>query len=70
MRRHGVARYIRLLLATLGASLGILFAIWGMNLIASRLPDGIPRLQEAQVDMPALVFTLAVSLVMLAFFGS
>ena len=57
------------LLATLGASLGILFAIWGMNLIASRLPDGIPRLQEAQVDMPALVFTLAVSLVTSLLFG-
>ena len=56
-------------LATLGTALGILLAFWGMSFIASRLPDGIPRLQEAQVDAPALVFTLAVSLLTGLLFG-
>ena len=57
------------LLAALGTALGILLAFWGISLIASRLPDGIPRLQEAQVDAPALVFTLAVSLLTSLLFG-
>jgi putative ABC transport system permease protein len=57
------------LLAALGAALGILLALWGMNLIASQLPDGVPRLQEAQVDAPVLVFSLAVSLLTGLLFG-
>ena len=35
------------LLAALGAALGILLAFWGTSFIASQLPFGIPRLQEA-----------------------
>jgi putative ABC transport system permease protein len=58
-----------LLLAALGAALGILLALWGTSLIASQLPEGIPRLQEANVDAPVLVFTLAVSLVTGLLFG-
>jgi predicted permease len=58
-----------LLLAALGALLGILLAFWGTSFIASQLPDGIPRLQEAQVDAPVLVFTLAVSLLTGLLFG-
>jgi predicted permease len=57
------------LLAALGAGLGILLAFWGTSFIASQLPDGIPRLQEAQVDAPVLVFTLAVSLLTGLLFG-
>jgi predicted permease len=57
------------LLAALGAALGILLAFWGTSFIASQLPDGIPRLQEAQVDASVLVFTLAVSLLTGLFFG-
>jgi putative ABC transport system permease protein len=50
------------LLSALGAALGILLAFWGTSLIISQVPDGIPRLHEARVDAPVLVFTLAVSL--------
>jgi putative ABC transport system permease protein len=57
------------LLAALGAALGILLAFWGTSFIAAQLPDGIPRLQEAQVDAPVLVFTLAVSLLTGLLFG-
>jgi putative ABC transport system permease protein len=57
------------LLAALGAAFGILLAHWGTSLIAGHLPDGIPRLQEAEVDAPALVFTLAVSLLTGLLFG-
>ena len=57
------------LLAALGAALGILLALWGTSFIASQLPVGIPRLQEAQVDAPVLVFTLALSLLTGLLFG-
>jgi len=58
-----------MLLAALGAALGILLAFWGTSLIAAQLPDGIPRLQEAKVDTPVLGFTLAVSLLTGLLFG-
>jgi putative ABC transport system permease protein len=57
------------LLAALGALLGILLAFWGTSLIAAQLPDGIPRLQEARVDVPVLLFTLTVSLLTGLLFG-
>jgi putative ABC transport system permease protein len=57
------------LLAALGATLGILLAFWGTSLIAAQLPEGIPRLQEARVDAPVLLFTLLVSLLTGLLFG-
>jgi len=58
-----------LLLAASGAALGILLAFWGTSFITAQLPDGIPRLQEARVDAPVLIFTLAVSLLTGLLFG-
>ena len=58
-----------LLLAALGATLGIVLAFWCTSLIASQLPDGIPRLQEANVDAGVLIFTLAISLLTGLLFG-
>ena len=58
-----------ILLAALGTGLGILLAFWGTGFIASQLPDGIPRLREAQVDAPVLVFTLVVSMLTGLLFG-
>jgi predicted permease len=58
-----------LLLASIGALLGILLAHWGASLIASQLPGSIPRLAEANVDLRVLMFTLAVSLVTGLLFG-
>jgi putative ABC transport system permease protein len=57
------------LLAASGAALGILLAFWGTSFIAAQLPNGIPRLQEANVDARVLVFTLAVSLLTGLLFG-
>lgn len=71
----GRARVIRqlltesVLLAAMGAALGILLAFWGTSLIISQVPDGIPRLHEARVDAPVLAFTLAVSLLTGLLFG-
>jgi putative ABC transport system permease protein len=58
-----------LMLASIGAALGILFAHWGARFIASQLPEGIPRLAEADVDLRVLLFTLTVSLVTGLLFG-
>ena len=58
-----------LMLALIGAALGILLAHWGTSFIASQLPAGIPRLNEAGVDVPVLAFTLGVSLVTGLLFG-
>jgi putative ABC transport system permease protein len=57
------------LLAALGAALGILLAILGTSFIAGHLPDGVPRLHEARVDAPVLGFTLVVSLLTGLLFG-
>ncbi|HEY6661155.1 MAG TPA: ABC transporter permease [Pyrinomonadaceae bacterium] len=58
-----------LMLALIGAALGILLAHWGTSFIAGYLPEGIPRLAEANVDARVLIFTLAVSLVTGLLFG-
>jgi predicted permease len=58
-----------LLLAFIGAVLGILIAHWGTSLIANQLPAGIPRLAEASVDLRVLAFTLGVSLLTGLLFG-
>ncbi len=57
------------LLAAIGAALGILIAHWGTSFIANQLPDGIPRLAEANVDLRVLGFTLGVSLFTGLLFG-
>ena len=58
-----------LLLALIGAALGILIAHWGTSFIANQLPAGIPRLAEASVDVRVLGFTLGVSLLTGLLFG-
>lgn len=58
-----------ILLGAIGGTVGILLAHWGTSLIAHQLPDGIPRLNEAYVDVRVLLFTLGVSLITGLFFG-
>ena len=58
-----------LMLALIGAAFGILLAHWGTSFIASQLPDSIPRLAEANVDLRVLGFTLGVSLLTGLLFG-
>jgi predicted permease len=57
------------LLAIIGAALGILLAYWGTSFIANQLPNSVPRLAEANVDLRVLVFTLAISLLTGLLFG-
>jgi predicted permease len=58
-----------IVLAAIGGVLGVLLAHWGTRFIAYQLPDSIPRLLEANVDLRVLGFTLGVSLLTGLLFG-
>ncbi|MEO5895245.1 MAG: ABC transporter permease [Vicinamibacterales bacterium] len=51
-----------LLLAILGGGAGILVAYWSVPLMKGWLPAALPRANEATVNAPVLVFSLAVCL--------
>ena len=56
-------------LALAGGIVGLLLAIWGTKVIASYIPEGIPRMTELSVDGAVLAFTLAASLLTGLVFG-
>lgn len=57
------------LLAWLGCALGLLLAMWGVDLLIALSPEEIPRLQEARIDTTVLLFTFSISLVSGILFG-
>lgn len=69
------SRVIRLLLtesvllALIGGSLGLLLAVWGIDLLVSLKPTNLPRLEEIGIDAPIFGFTLALSLLTGTAFG-
>jgi putative ABC transport system permease protein len=58
-----------LLLATTGGAAGCLLAATLLRIFVAIAPEGIPRLQQATVDLRVLLFTLAVSLTSGILFG-
>jgi putative ABC transport system permease protein len=58
-----------LLLSFVGGLLGLLFALWGVSLISSFVPDNVPRFDETSLDLPVLAFTLAASVLTGLLFG-
>ncbi len=58
-----------MVLALAGGVVGLLLAIWGTRLIASYIPEGIPRMSELGVDARVLLFTLGAALLTGVFFG-
>jgi len=58
-----------ILLALVGGVLGVLFALWGVDLLVSLGPRSIPRLAEVRVDIAALVFCTAASVFTGLLFG-
>ena len=50
-----------LLLALLGASAGLLFAWWGVDLLRSFGPHNVPRLQEVQINAIVVCFTIGIA---------
>jgi putative ABC transport system permease protein len=58
-----------LLIATLGGLGGLILAFWGVKALVALGSDNLPRLQEIDVDVRVLVFTLALSLITGLIFG-
>jgi putative ABC transport system permease protein len=72
----GTARIARellvesLVLGAAGGILGLGLAYLGVQVVVTGGPTDLPRLEEIAVDPPALVFTVAISLVSTLVFGS
>ena len=49
------------ILALLGGSAGVLFALWGLDAIKAIAPANVARFQETRVDLMVLAFTAAIA---------
>jgi putative ABC transport system permease protein len=58
-----------LLLALLAAGIGILLAGWGLKVIKFYGAGQLPRLDEVQIDLPVLTFTVVVSILTAVIFS-
>jgi putative ABC transport system permease protein len=58
-----------LLLSLVGGTLGLLLAIWGLDLLIAMSPAGLPRIEQAGIDASVLAFTLIVSTLTGMLFG-
>jgi putative ABC transport system permease protein len=57
------------MLAIIGAALGLLLAVWGVEFLTSLKPQGIPRLENVRIDAIVILFTMAIALVTGVLFG-
>ncbi|MGH7868500.1 MAG: ABC transporter permease, partial [Candidatus Dormibacteraceae bacterium] len=58
-----------MLLASLGGALGVLIAVWGIQLLKHLVPQNIPRIAQIGLDGQVLAFTLILSLLTGVIFG-
>ena len=58
-----------ILLALIGGALGVVLALWLLPLLKSISPEAVPRIAEASINLPVLVFTLLISSAAGLFFG-
>jgi putative ABC transport system permease protein len=71
----GRARLARLLLteslalSLAGGTLGLLFAVWGVDVLVSLVPDRLPRISEIGLDGAVVAFTFGVSMLTGVIFG-
>jgi putative ABC transport system permease protein len=56
-------------LSVLGAALGLLLAVWGVELLTKLKPEGIPRLDNVRVDAAVILFTVAIAMLTGVLFG-
>src|SRR5262245_33665540 len=50
------------LIALLGGAVGVVLAVWGIDLLITLKPENLPRLETIGVDSRVLLFTLSLSL--------
>jgi len=58
-----------ILVSAVGGALGVLLAQWTVRLLLSTAPQGIPRLSEASLDVPVLLFAAVLSVATGLLFG-
>ena len=58
-----------LLLSVTGGGLGVLAAFWGVDTLVALAPPNLPRLQDVSINLPVLLFALAVSALVAAGLG-
>jgi predicted permease len=58
-----------MLLSLVGGTLGLLLALWGVDLLVAASPADIPRVSEIGLDVRVLIFTAAITLLTGAVFG-
>ena len=57
------------LLALIGGVLGLLLAMWGLDLLVALSPENIPRVTEIKLEIRVVLFTLAISVLTGLIFG-
>ncbi|HEV8702062.1 MAG TPA: ABC transporter permease [Candidatus Polarisedimenticolia bacterium] len=57
------------ILAGLGGGLGLMLALWGIDLLSALEPGTLPRMSEVRIDGGVLLFTLLLSLASGVLFG-
>jgi len=70
--RRRIARQLlteSVLLSCAAGCLGLIAAPWSMGALIALAPPNIPRLDEARIDIPVLLFTLGLSVVTGVLFG-
>jgi putative ABC transport system permease protein len=58
-----------ILLAIVGGSLGLLLAVWGMDLLLALAPENLPRVKGGALDIRVLGFTVFITLLTGIVFG-
>ena len=59
-----------ILLGLMGSLLGLALAYGALRILVAIAPTGIPRIHEISIDIPVLLFTLAITLLSSLLFGS
>jgi predicted permease len=59
-----------ILLGLMGSLLGLALAYGALRMLVAMAPTGIPRIHEIGIDLPVLLFTLAITLLSSLLFGS
>jgi putative ABC transport system permease protein len=49
-----------LLLSAIGGTLGVLAALWGLDALLGIAPSGLPRLEDVSINLPVLLFSFGV----------